>query len=1167
MDTATHHPRGRGRRWARRATAAVAGLAMMTTTLMATPGTADAATEGQVGHVTIDRVAGNSRVETAIAISQDAFTQASTVVIARADEYADALAGAGLARSVGGPILLTDRTTLSPGITQELTRLGATKVLILGGEVAVSKGIEDTLSPFYEVSRFAGDDRFATAAAIGAAATDTSRVFVVEGRNANRSRGFPDALSVAPYAAHTGNPVLLTDATALPAATRSEIQRLAPQEIVVVGGSVAVSDAVYDELSGLAPSIRRIFGESRYQTSAKVYDEAVAAGMKPATRWLATGTSFPDALAAGPAVAAHEDLLLLVPGSSDVTSDPDVTARLRDDWCEANRIVLLGGGAAITTDAFSQLRAALPTTSCPGDGGGDGGGGGGGGDGDGLLQECDAYEPDQLQGLLDELDPDGDADGDGFTNKEEMVDLNFQQTAPTEFNPLVADIPVVDLQIVGDVSVTIDYTDSNGSQKAEAFASESERTDTKQDIDTRETTVTHHAGVEASGSVGEEGGDPKWAAELRVKYEYTNTSSHTVGTVNTTEERQAQSQSYSAATHNETTISGGTLSTTVRATNTGHVDYKLNNMTVRASLLGSNGPGSLVGSDLWTHPDGGVSLISGASTQAIQINIGLNARDALTYAQDPAGIAFDIESYALNEIGASHVQTDAADFAQHAQSIRANTALVKLDYGPDAEIERHFVATSFNRVDGSSVGTPLCQALATLLQKAVTTSVEDLTFDGGDTTVTVETMSSLTRRDGNTTVPHTEGPTSYWIADVSSPSVGNDITFGMSDVLLTKNDVAQLVFAEDADEDGLFRIQEERDLGTSDTDTDTDDDGIGDHDEVTTPLTVQVLGRDAYTVTSDPTSEDVDGDTLSDTQEIALGTDPGLADTDGDRVWDHVDVAPLDPANFATVPGALSHWTMDYAAASRACRTSGHSDGTGQHDDVAGPFDGSTWCYYVDANHLTTTGRSGAPFSAYRSQSSNGGLMPIQAGPLDLGTSFTVAGWIRRGDDPHRSQIFGSPSGMQLYVDSNHHLRFGTWQDTVGDQYPYSQTTTPMTLVDTSGNPVWRHVAVMGTHLNNGQVRIRLYIDGERVRHQQFDFTNNGNATPSLAEGPQCRTMGAPILDFGGACSSSVDGQSAGWQLNDQSIGQVPIDLDDMMLFTQALSDDQIRQLFADQAP
>jgi spore germination protein YaaH len=94
--------------------------------------------------------------------------------------------------------------------------------------------------------RVAGANRYDTAAALSrsAFAPGVPVAYVATGAS------FPDALAGGPAAARNGGPVLLTDPLALPSATATELARLKPAKIVVLGGTASVSASVAAALSG-----------------------------------------------------------------------------------------------------------------------------------------------------------------------------------------------------------------------------------------------------------------------------------------------------------------------------------------------------------------------------------------------------------------------------------------------------------------------------------------------------------------------------------------------------------------------------------------------------------------------------------------------------------------------------------------------------------------------------------------------------------------------------------------------------------------------------------------------------------------------------------------------------------------------------------------------------
>src|SRR5699024_10146101 len=113
---------------------------------------------------TINRIAGDIRYNTAIEISEAGWNTSDTVILARGEEYADSLAGVPLAHKIDAPILLTPTDELWEQTMDEIGRLKASNVIILGGTDAVDKNVETTLKEKgLDVERIAGKDRFRTA--------------------------------------------------------------------------------------------------------------------------------------------------------------------------------------------------------------------------------------------------------------------------------------------------------------------------------------------------------------------------------------------------------------------------------------------------------------------------------------------------------------------------------------------------------------------------------------------------------------------------------------------------------------------------------------------------------------------------------------------------------------------------------------------------------------------------------------------------------------------------------------------------------------------------------------------------------------------------------------------------------------------------------------------
>jgi subtilisin family serine protease len=302
----------------------------------------------------VQRLSGGDRTATAAAVSRRAYTRASTVVVARADEYADALAGAPLAAHLGGPLLLSARDRLSPAAADEVRRLRPREAVLLGSTGALGDGVRRDLEDLgVAVRRVGGSNRFATAAAIAGELPATTEVLLTEGGNADPARGWPDALSASGLAAAERRPILLANRDSLPPETARALS--AGTDVTIVGGTAAVSARVASDVDARARTVRRLSGPNRYATSVAVAREADRRGISPATTWVATGRAFADGLVAGAAAGATGGQLLLIDGQGLDTGSPASRDLLRERRGTIRSLPVVGGTGAVTTATERRL--------------------------------------------------------------------------------------------------------------------------------------------------------------------------------------------------------------------------------------------------------------------------------------------------------------------------------------------------------------------------------------------------------------------------------------------------------------------------------------------------------------------------------------------------------------------------------------------------------------------------------------------------------------------------------------------------------------------------------------------------------------------------------------------------------------------------------------------
>ncbi len=200
--------------------------------------------------------------------------------------------------------------------------------------------------------RVGGADRYATAVELSKHAFPDALgpvpiAYLATGAN------FPDALAAA-AATRGAGPVLLVPGSTIPQVVLTELGRLHPAQVVVVGGPSVVSDEVMAAASAAAqvPAVR-VSGADRYATAADLSRGAFAPGVPVA--YVATGGNYPDALAAGAAGAQLGGPVLLT--AQGALPAPTLTELER---LQPQRIVAVGGAPVVSSAVLNHLARLTP---------------------------------------------------------------------------------------------------------------------------------------------------------------------------------------------------------------------------------------------------------------------------------------------------------------------------------------------------------------------------------------------------------------------------------------------------------------------------------------------------------------------------------------------------------------------------------------------------------------------------------------------------------------------------------------------------------------------------------------------------------------------------------------------------------------------------------------
>ena len=208
------------------------------------------------------------------------------------------------------------------------------------GPGGVAMGPAPTSVPFgpgegpTAVTRFAGPERTATAAAVSASGTTSADTVVIASAG-----DFADALVAAPLAAALDAPVLLSARDGLSPATATEVTRLGAEEAILVGGTAVLGEAVADGLADLGVAVSRVAGADRFNTAVAVA-EAMDADTDDLV--LATAEDFADALSASALAASTGQPLLL-------TSSADLPAPTASAITDGAAVTVVGGEQAVST--------------------------------------------------------------------------------------------------------------------------------------------------------------------------------------------------------------------------------------------------------------------------------------------------------------------------------------------------------------------------------------------------------------------------------------------------------------------------------------------------------------------------------------------------------------------------------------------------------------------------------------------------------------------------------------------------------------------------------------------------------------------------------------------------------------------------------------------------
>lgn len=296
------------------------------------------------GEMNVLRLEGKDRYITAVEASKYSFPKGNeTVVIATGENFVDGLVGGSLTSQIDAPLLLVRKDSIAKEVIEEIKRLEAKKIIILGGEMAVSTKVEkEILKLKVKVERLAGKNRVETAEKIAEKRglllpkmPVNPNIALVSGTN------FADALSAGPYIGELAKYSVMNYKLIpfVKGASYKEVN-------LVFGGQNAVplKNAIVEE---------RIEGENRYETSKHTARSLINRLQKEVdTLVLVNGLNFPDGLSSASVASTNNGVVML-------TNPESLSIETYDYILEHGKfknVIIVGGENAVSKDIENFLK-------------------------------------------------------------------------------------------------------------------------------------------------------------------------------------------------------------------------------------------------------------------------------------------------------------------------------------------------------------------------------------------------------------------------------------------------------------------------------------------------------------------------------------------------------------------------------------------------------------------------------------------------------------------------------------------------------------------------------------------------------------------------------------------------------------------------------------------
>lgn len=197
----------------------------------------------------------------------------------------------------------------------------------------------------YSTERLSGQDRIETALKIAQKGWDSAQTVIL-----CEYTDYPDSIAAAPFAVSLNAPILLTGGKTIDERVVNELQRLKPQNVIMLGGQGCLGVSIEKELDNLSLKWERIGGTNRYETSV-----LLASRLNSDSLIIANGDDFADALSAASYAGIQQIPIVL--------TSKTLPASVLKYWQEnkPQHIIVIGGEAVVPSSSLTQAGLSIET--------------------------------------------------------------------------------------------------------------------------------------------------------------------------------------------------------------------------------------------------------------------------------------------------------------------------------------------------------------------------------------------------------------------------------------------------------------------------------------------------------------------------------------------------------------------------------------------------------------------------------------------------------------------------------------------------------------------------------------------------------------------------------------------------------------------------------------